>query len=213
MYLHTRDYYQRQLTIPTSSGLSANGEPDKIEIFADGAPRMFLKNALGNVLFKELDSYVTNGVLDIAAPQKWLNLVNGVEYTKNNVEKTWNGLTYSEGAFKTSILAYFSYYEWLFDNVSNTTSFGEVVGKSKGGENVDSTQKVTEIWNEFVNMNQSKYNYTHANVSFVNGVKFTDWYNDSESNYVSLVTFLKDNEDDYTDAPCKLYTIKNQFGI
>lgn len=213
MYLHTREYYQRQLTVPNASGLSANGEPDKLEILADGVPRMFLQNALGNVLFNELDSYVTNGVLDSGAPQKWLNLVNGVEYTKSNVLKTWKGLTYSEGAFKTSILAYVTYYHWLIDNVSNTTNFGEVVGKSKGAENVDSTQKVVEIWNELVKMNQSYYNYQHANISYVNGVKFTDWFINSTSNYVSLVTFLQDNELDYPDSTCKLYEIKNQFGI
>jgi len=213
MYLHTRDYYQRQLTVPNNSGLSANGEPDKLEVLADGIPRLFLQNALGNVLFNDLDSYVTNGVLDDGAPTIWKNLVNGVEYTKDNVLKSWKGLTFEEGAFKTSILAYATYYNWLVDNVSNTTSFGESVGNPKGAEVVDSTQKVTEIWNALVNMNQSQYNYEHPNTSFVNGVKFTDWFINSESNYVSLVTFLLDNSEDYPDATCKTYNLKSQLGI
>lgn len=213
MYLHTRAYYQRELQVPDKSGLSANGEPDLLEVLSDGIPRVFLENALGYENFTALDSFVMDGVLDAGSPQIWQDLVHGKEYTLDGTVYKWKGLAYEDGAFKVSILAQATYYYWLEDNLSKSTGVGEVVGNAKNTVNVHSTQKMVSIWNQFVQMNQHNIVDSYPNVSIIKGVKFTDWFKTSSNNYVSLVKFLQDHKEDYPGAPCKTYEIKNQFGI
>jgi hypothetical protein len=60
-------------------------------------------------LFEELKTNTTNGELNNDAPQKWVNLVDGSNYTIDGTVYTWQGLRYSEGAFKVSLLANYVY--------------------------------------------------------------------------------------------------------
>lgn len=212
MYLHTSEYYQRDLQVPNINEASSDGGASDIEVLADGVPRVFLQGALGYTLFKDLDDNVTDGVLDGAAPQKWLDLVNGVEYTKDDVLYKWEGLAYSKGAFYVSILAQITYYNYLSEKLSKTSGVGEVVGKGKNSVNVNSTQKLNSIWNEFVKMNQGTTCHRRPSISYHNGIKFTDWIGDN-NNKVSLIMFLQDHAEDYPDAPCETYEIKNYFGL
>jgi hypothetical protein len=49
---------------------------------------------------------------------------------------------------------------------------------------------------------------------YYRGIKVIDWLGcDTNNHYVSLIKFLSDNEDDYPEAPLKLYNTINQFGI
>ena len=113
--------------------------------------RKFIQDALNYPLFKDFDSYVdVDGNLLPTAPQKWLDLVNGVEYTNDNKTLKWQGLIFTEGSVKNSVLAYYTYYEWLLQNVSSTTVMGQVVGLSKGASNVNSSYKVMKVQNKMV---------------------------------------------------------------
>ena len=104
MYIIDVSYFIRELSIPNvNETLSESGM--NLEYFIDEKVRLLLQKALGYQLFKDFDSNVVNGVLQATTPQKWVNLVEGVEYTKSGKPYKWNGLIYQDGAFKKSLLA------------------------------------------------------------------------------------------------------------
>jgi hypothetical protein len=199
MYLINEANFTRELSIPNLTS-SQSGNATELGYYGDEKPRLLLQMSLGNVLFSQLDSQVTNGVLDNDADQKWLNLVNGCEYDG----KVWRGLNYEEGSFKVSLLAYFTFWNWLND--SNSNNYQTQV---KNAENINPTSTMVNIWNRFLEMYQGLNNFNNLpRVSNVNGAIFVDYYQGgTNSNYVNLLQFLQDNATDYPDA--QLYTFEN----
>lgn len=213
MYLINGTFFIRELYVPNVNE-SNTDSGTKLEYFIDDkVPFLLSKKALGSVLFNQLNSNVTNGVLSNTAPQKWKDLVNGKTYTKDGKSYVWEGLLQTKGTFPKSLLAYYTYYYWLMDNVSLVSGVGELRGESKNTVNVNSTQRLTTIWNEFVKMYQGE-NTCYNGVKYVyNGVPIADYYNQNSGNYVSLLQFLKDNETDYPDATLEMFEFKNQLGL
>lgn len=217
-YLIDETYFQRELYVPNADELNS-GALNELTEFIDDKARLCLKYALGYELFNDLDSNITDGVLDVGAPAKWLNLVNGVEYTKDGETFKWDGLISTEGAFKKSLLANFTFYYWLEYNQSKMSGVGEVVVNAKNAINVNSTQRLVKVWNEFVSMYQgsdynSYYGIPQPSIYYKGNIRVTDWlgncYND---NFVSFIQFLYDNDNDYPDATLKRYNKQNQLGI
>ena len=213
MYLIDASYFNRETAIPNVNELQGNASTE-LTLFIDDKVRLLLQNVLGFELFTDLDSDITNGVLKTDAEQKWKNLVNGVTYTKEGKQYRWKGLLYTEGTFKSSLLADYVYYFWLENEVSNMTGVGEVVQVSKNAVSVNSTQRLIKTWNRFVNAVNGGEIYGRRGVSYLhNGVLVTDWMNGVSSNYVDLFTFLKENQTDYPNAPFTCFEYKNQFGL
>jgi len=214
MYLIDASYFNREIAIPNVNELQGNASTE-LTLFIDDKVRLLLQNVLGFDLFTDLNGDITNGVLKTDAEQKWKNLVNGVTYTKNGKQFRWKGLLYTEGTFKSSLLADYVYYFWLENEVSNMTGVGEVVQVSKNAVSVNSTQRLIKTWNRFVNAvngwetygNRKGVMYWHG------GVPIYDYSNAEKSMYVDLFTFLKDNQTDYPDAPFTCFEYKNQFGL
>ena len=201
MYIIDETYFIKELYVPNLNEMDSD-TLTTLETAIDRYSRQFLRDALGNVLFTELDSHITDGVLDAGAPQKWLDLVNGVD--------DWKGLAFTEGTYKGSILAKYVYYYWLKDAVSNVTGTGEKVITATDALAVNPTQRLTNIWNDFIEDNQGRfhlntysygYEYYYLNYSPCNDVNY------------SLIRFLSDKSEDYSDANKKVYEIKNQLGL
>jgi hypothetical protein len=212
-YIINEAFFQRKYQTPNSAE-AGSIDNNLLTQLIDEKARLFIQDALGYELFKDFDDNVTNGDLDVGAPQKWKDLVNGVEYTLNGKLFKWNGLKYEEGAFKGSILTPYVYYYWLEENLSITTGMGQVVGTSKNATGVNSGQKMVTIWNEMVQLNQYDVLCNNQPIRYnIGGVMFTDWFKTQESNYVSLIKFLTDKETDYPDANKKVYGYKNQLGL
>lgn len=206
-------YFQKQYYVPNVDELNSRNKED-IRQYIETYVRLCLQDALGYVLFKDLEDNISNGNLNSDAPQKWLNLVNGVEYTKNGKTYYWKGLKYKEGAFKMSLLTPYVYYHWLKDNQSKVMGVGEVVLDAKNGINVNSTQRLVNTWNDFVRLYQEATYEYEKTVYHYRGVKVTDYIgNSTNNNYVSLIKFLYDNDTDYPDAPLKCYKFENQLGL
>jgi len=199
MYLINEANFTRELSIPNLTS-SQSGNAVELNYYADEKPRLLLQMSLGNVLFSQLNSQVTNGILDTDADQKWKNLVNGCEYD----DKVWRGLNYQEGSFKVSLLAYFTFWHWLND--SNSNNYQTQV---KNAENINPTSTMVTIWNKFLEMYQGLNIFgCLPRVSNINGATFVDYYQGgTNSNYVNLLQFLQDNVSDYPDA--QLYTFDN----
>ena len=211
MYIIDETYFIKELVIPNSNEIDISESSNPFEMWIDQYARLCLQEVLGNTLFTDLDQNVTNGVLNDISPQKWLNLVNGASYIYKGKNHTWKGLIFEEGTFKGSLLAYFVYCKWLEFQLSQQSGIGEVRGDAINATSVGSTHRYVSIWNQFVSMYQGEYQQT-GTFTFIKGVPFYDYYN-GQDYYVSLLEFLKHNEEDYPDAPLKEYNYLNTFGL
>lgn len=213
MYIIDESYFIKEIRIPNASEIDVSGSTDSFDSWIDQQARLCLQNALGSVLFADFDSNVTNGVLDVGAPTKWLDLVNGKTYTKDGYTYIWKGLAFTEGTFKGSLLAYFTYCKWLEFQLSQQTGMGEARGKAVNSMSANSTHRYVMLWNAFVEMYQGKYSETNT-LRYIKGVPVRDYYGGRENNsFVSLVEYLKDNEDDYPDPLLIEYNFQNTFGF
>jgi len=107
----------------------------ELELLIDEKCRLLLLSFLTAEQFQELDSYLVDGIFPeppIGIPQKWIDLVNGTTYYKNDVELIWTGLIYKKGTYKGSLLADYVYYYWLTENVSYMTGVGDAKSNPKG---------------------------------------------------------------------------------
>lgn len=212
MYIIKPNYFQKQYTIPNIDEMDSKNST-VLEICIDQYVRMCLQNALGYNLWKELDLNITDGVLDIGAPQKWLDLVNGKTYIKDGKTFTWKGLIYTDGIYKGSLLVPFVYYHFLKENVSLLTGTGEKVLDASNAIGVNSTQRMVMSWNDFVNQYQGQcFNYS-VNRYYHDGVLVEDYFTGNDSEQVNLIQYLEDNKADYIDAHKRLYKVQNQLGL
>jgi hypothetical protein len=209
MYLIDKTYFLKSISVPNTEEPTSDASTD-LDMSIDRYARQFLQMSLGNVLFTDLDSYIIDGELDVLAPQKWLDLVNGVSYTKNGIDYVWQGLKYDLGLYKVSILAYYTYVNHYQNTVNST--LGQVGIDPKNGMIVNPTEHLVSVWNEFVEMYQGA-NCSNSVTSYYNGVLFTDYYQFKENGYVSYLQFLEDNKDVYEGFKANVINFKNSLGI
>lgn len=208
MYLIDKTYFLKSISVPNTEEPTSDASTD-LDMSIDRYARQFLQVSLGNVLFTDLDSYIIDGVLT-GAPQKWLDLVNGVSYTKNGVDYVWQGLKYDLGLYKVSILAHYTYVNHYQNTVNS--NLGQVIIVPKNGMVVNPTDHLVSVWNEFVEMYQGA-NCSNSVTSYHNGVLFTDYYQFKENGYVSYLQFLEDNKDVYEGLKANVINFKNSLGI
>jgi hypothetical protein len=150
-----------------------------------------LTSILGYAQYLELASQFveTAGVWDwISSPlQKWVDLVDG----KDN----WNGLRYTIGENKISLIANYVYCHYLEQDYLSYTTSGVVVPKSENAMNVNPTQKITIAWNDFVKKLNGSCNYNNTN---------------SE---LSLLDFMSLNNVDYDLSFFEIRTVRNSLGL
>lgn len=209
MYLIDKTYFNGILNVPNIYEVNSD-ELDNLNKNIDKYARLFMQEFLGVNLFLDFDSHLTGVVLDSNAPQKWKDLVNGVVYTLDGKTFKWKGLIYSEGAMNTSLIANFVYFNSYQNSINS--SVGQVVVNPRNATNINPSEHLTQVWNEFINMYQggdvsSPAQYYH------NGVLFLDYYQNKQSGFVSLLQFVTDKKEDYVGivAPCLEY--QNRFRI
>lgn len=198
----------------------------ELERIIDEKCRLLLLDFLTVEQFQELDSYLVNGLFPEDAqpdpllpgyvPQKWIDLVNGVTYQVNNFTLKWNGLIYSLGISKQSLLADYVYSFWLESQASYMTGVGDAKGQPKGSVLVNPTQRYVNTWNDFVIAYQSdmcgRFHYGWFDYGFVWNVS-EPYYNVLKSNEVSLMQFLSDKNEIYPNDDRKFFEVKNQLGL
>lgn len=210
MYLIDKTYFIKSINVPNIAEHNCDASID-LEISIDKYARQFLQETLGNILFNELNRYITNGVLNLNAPQKWLNFVNGCNYDIDQKTYTWKGIKFEEGWNKTSILAHFTYVNHFQNSINS--SLGQIAILPKNGVVVNSTSHLVEIWNEFIEMYQGK-NYNLPIGYKYKGTNFIDYFGANENNgYVSYLTFLLDKKTDYPNVPANYLENKNSLGL
>lgn len=210
-------YFQRDLTIPNVDEMNSVALTE-VNQFIDGNVPFILNKALGYALYKDLIANTTNGALNVGAPQRWKDFVNGVEYTKDGKLVKWKGLIWTEGTFKGSLLADYVYCKYLEEMAQSFLSgVGEVKAAAKNAPSVNSTQRFVKIWNRFVTAYQGVYEdsgYTPA-FYYHQGVPVIDWQDAQYDEQITLLQYLRDHETVYVDsAKSRFYEgIENQLGI
>ncbi len=218
-YLIDETYFNLDINVPNTQEVNS-GALIQLNQFIDTKARLLISRVLGYELFKDLNSYLVDGLLpDVPdlpdpdpVPAKWRNFVTGTEYQKNGKLVKWEGLIHTEGTVKQSLIAYFVFSEWLKNSVSQVNGVGEVTLVAKNTEGVNPTQRWVDVFNDFLDMYQGG-SCTEPNIYFHYGVKITDWLGGNNSGEISLIEFLIDNKTDYPDANLFRYDVKNQLGL
>lgn len=169
-----------------------------------------LLSCLGYEQTKELLSqFEVNGAWKVSALQKWKDLVDGLEFDG----KKWNGLRYTIGTKKISLIAFYVFFYYLKEDYSTYSTTGIQVAKSENAVSQLPNEKQASAWNKFVNMyngnNLATRNYNFS--SNWNG-KMLRW-NNGERNEVSLYDFLSAKSDVYDLSFFNHYGIINSMNL
>ena len=183
------------LTLPQA--VSAPGGADyvaKIQKYIDVFEEEILIEGLGIDLFEQ----VKTGLNDLPnAPEKIQNLVEGLDYTYENVKVRWEGMQ-----INNSFLAYYVYWSFLQGNVDYVSVFGVERPEGINSRSASSNQKAVDPYREFRKKYQTGYDYNYKNTNVVN-----------DNPMRSLYQYLRDNKDVYGDVLLKPKGSINRFGI
>lgn len=211
MFIIDDTYFTGKINVPNQkeyNGSSVNAIEEYIQKYG----RLFFRETLGNVLYKELiDNIDSEGNLKGDAPDKWKKLINGTEYVNGGVTYTWLGIKGGSDLYKESVLAYFIYLNYF--EITYFTGYSLAVTEAKNSTVVNPSNHMVEIWNDFVNMYQGSCNYNPAIYFKSNEVIFKDYYHSNDSGFVSYMQFLLDNDTDYPKVSIKALQFKNSLGI
>lgn len=203
MYIIDDTYFQSpKYLIPNLEESDSKSFTD-LERLIDEMCRLFLQSILTVAEYADFNTYLEDGLFPedtTGIPQKWIDLVNGKD--------DWKGLIQINGTAKTSLLVDLVYHEWLVQNVSYITSFGDTKANPKGAENVNPTQRVVNTWNDFVTVYQGEIK---TDFFYFNNFSYSN--NESLIYKKSLIYFLENNKESYTKTDLQYYSIKNQLGI
>jgi hypothetical protein len=211
MFIIDDSYLTGKINIPNGS-TEYNGSTIKpIDDYINKYGRMFMRETLGNVLFKDLNLNLTDGELNSDATDKWVNLINGTEYVKNGTTYTWQGIKGGCDLYKDSVLAYFVYLNYF--EITYFTGFSLASTETKNATVINPSNHMVETWNDFVNLYQGSCDNNPVNYFRTTDTLFIDYYANGDSGFVSYMQFLLDNETDYPNVPVRTLQYKNSLGI
>ena len=163
-----------------------------------------LKSLLGYTLYTEFIAALAG-----SPAQKWIDLRDGAEFTfefcGQTITKKWNGLINSD---LISLISYYTYYKYRYENLSTTTSINDVQGIAENATKVNDTRKMVYAWNRGLSLygetpvfdpewGFNKYSTTY------------EYYTDEPSAF----NFLNANRSDYSDWIFTPLNRHNEFGL
>jgi len=218
MIIDTSYFLNKSVFIPNvvnQPNIGGNN-PNKTDVLKqeiDEKEAKLLISALGFEQYKELsEQFNTDGSLKTGALQKWKDLTEGKTLENG---KRWNGLRYSYGSKKISIIAYYVYFYFLSGDFSTYTATGIQVANAENSETQTPNQKQSEAWNTFVKMYNGS-DLCGRNYNFFqnwNGIGMQWNGSNGQSNEVSLYEFLSDYPEDYDLSFFKRETVINAWNL
>ena len=100
------------------------------------------------------------GLEQPAPEQRWIDLRDGKEYTFHSQLFKWIGF---QNAQKESIIANYVYYQYVYDQLTQTVGIGEVATKAENAAKSSPIDKAVRAWNEMVNWIGNLHGYLNAN--------------------------------------------------
>jgi hypothetical protein len=200
------------LFIPNNKDTNAEpvGSPSAqsgIDFFITEYERELLLNALGVTLYNDL----------IANPstQKWVDLIDGKDYTIDSKTKRWNGL---KGANMQSLIAFYVYCQYLRNDNSTYLTTGIAQNTSNNAERSDPSPKFVKAWTRFLSQYQGNY-YNNGYPTVIynrSGMVGLDYYG-QDNIEVNMFQYLTDQNTleptDFPDFEFKFYETYNTMGI
>lgn len=182
-----KSYFTGKLFIPNVQTVpdinpGAPTNEDKLTATIAKYERLLLVNALGIVQYNDL---VAN-----PAAQKWVNFVDGVDYSDT---RRFEGIK--------PIIAYYVYVVFLKYDAVHYSTTGLERSDASNSTSVSNTERLVDYWNTFVNM----YQYYHGCGSI--------FYGEYSPTFASLYEFMYANPDDYDSSLFAVYQIQNVLGI
>ena len=216
-----KTYFKGNLRIPNvQTDLAPLGDRMGNQVDLDAYILQYEKEvmiyALGYAAYKSfIDSFEIDGTLKPGAEQKWVDLVNGKEYTNDRGDLVkWEGLRYNQGAFKYSLIADYVFSKFLNDHSRTFAGTGMVKEGAKGATVESSIPRVAESWDTFID----KYQGNATEVDYPRlvqkaGLVGIDWTSNYDEVNITLFRYLSDNSADYPDVKFSFFGRINSFGI
>jgi len=218
MIIDTSYFLNKSVFIPNvvnQPNIGGNN-PNKTDVLKqeiDEKEAKLLISALGFEQYKELsEQFNSAGSFKDSALQKWKDLTEGKTLENG---KRWNGLRYSYGSKKISIIAYYVYFYFLSGDFSTYTATGIQIANAENSETQTPNQKQSEAWNTFVKMYNGS-NLCGRDYNFFqnwNGIGMQWNGSNGQSNEVSLYEFLSAYPEDYDLSFFKRETIINAWNL
>lgn len=210
MFIIDDSYFTGKINVPNVT--EYNGSTiEAIDDYINKYGRLFMRETLGNVLFKDLMLNLDNGELKPTATQKWVDLINGKEYVKDGVTYTWQGIKGGCDLYKDSVLAYFVYLNYF--EITYFTGFSLASTEAKNSTVINPSNHLVEIHNDFVNLYQGSCTYNPISYFYSDEVIFRDYYHGGDSGFVSYMQYLLDHKEDFPNLSIKTLQFKNSLGI
>lgn len=205
MAFHDSTYYVRDINLTAQQLNNISGYIDRYEY-------EILVSLLGDELYEEFE----NDLNESGEPQseKFTNLLNGgVDFTfttigGTEVTKKWKGLIQPD--LKKSVLAYFTFFNYLNENETQTTTVGQKKTVSENSESVSALPKLTNAWNRGVNIYGETPDYfrSYHPDYFLDNDNYEHWNGDA-----SAYNYLLANISDFSNWVFTPLYKRNFFGI
>ena len=201
MSLIENTYFVGDIALPNLDEVS-----NSFQATMDRYEEEVLRSLLGHVLYTEYKIAVDAGE---PYATKWDDFINGAvftfEFCGETITQKWNGLINSD---LISLISYYTYYQYRYENLSTTTSINDVQGISENATKVNDTRKMVNAWNKGLRLYGetpifstelpfNKYNSTY------------EYFTDEPSAY----NFLNANRADYDDWIFSPLNRLNEFGL
>ena len=177
MSLIDSTYFVRDCNLPTGTYNDISASLTRYE-------RDILIQLLGYDLAKLVLAYDSS-----TSPQRIKDIVEGKEYTEGDYTVKWNGLVNTQ---KVSILAYYTYIQYLKDHAIDFQNVGAMASSGENGVNVGVSVLIQRV---------------SAKLRELSGFVGQDIYS------ASLYNFLMNVSDTYPEWLFNEYKFENAFGL
>jgi hypothetical protein len=114
-------------------------------------------------LVKTLGQSLADALIASPTDARFVDLLNGKEYTVNGTTKKWQGLVNT--TMKTSPIANYVYYCIVKDRAERMSVVGNVVNDTENSTRVNPGDKMVQAWRGMAEWNIQMYDYIIANAN------------------------------------------------
>jgi hypothetical protein len=145
--LITTSYFTANLDLP---GRNAVGLSENLNLYINRYEPIFLRGVLGYAMYKLLMAAYDASQEEppVALPQRWADLLDGVEYDVSDITYKWDGLRNS--TLLTSPIANYIYFTFRRDTETRTGNTGENKPNAQNADSATPNRKLVFAWNDMV---------------------------------------------------------------
>lgn len=141
-------YFVGELNIPNTN---KDYILQRLNLFINKREPELLQDILGYELYKAFSagtaSYDDDGS-NSTIEQRWIDLIEGDEYTRYDRLHKWKGLLYERDGQPYSLIANYVYWHWTEDQTTQTVGLGEAAAKAENADRTSPAVKMVNAWNE-----------------------------------------------------------------